>query len=68
MPGMSGTAVCQACPAPLSRCPPGGGPLPALYLGSSDGTLRAVVVEEELDTAAPWPKAHRDAGNTGAAP
>lgn len=42
--------------------------LPTLYVGSSDGRLRAVVVEEPLDTLAPWPKAHRDLGNTGAAP
>lgn len=39
--------------------------LPTLYVGSADGRLRAVVVDEELDSAAPWPKAHHDVANTG---
>lgn len=33
------------------------------YLGAADGRLYAVAVEGQLDTAAPWPKAHRDPRN-----
>ena len=33
--------------------------------GAADGTLYGVLVDGQLDTAAPWPKAHHDARNTG---
>jgi hypothetical protein len=42
--------------------------LPTLYAGSASGKLYRVVVDTGLDPAAPWPKAHRDPKNTGAAP
>jgi len=37
---------------------------PVLYAGSADGVLRAVLVDEEMDASAPWPKAHHDVRNT----
>ncbi len=48
------------------RLPAPGAPGTA-YLGAADGKLYAVAVEGQLDTAAPWPKAHRDPRNSSCA-
>lgn len=45
------------------RVPAPGAPGTA-YLGAADGKLYAVAVEGQLDTGAPWPKAHRDLRNS----
>jgi hypothetical protein len=38
-----------------------------LYVGGADGKLRAVIVDTEVDDAAPWPKAFHDAHNSSRA-
>ena len=35
------------------------------YLGCGDGSVYAVMVDGQLDPAAPWPRAHHDPRNTG---
>jgi outer membrane protein assembly factor BamB len=49
--------------APADSTRPGA--LPTLYVGSADGKLYAVVVDNGLDTTSPWPKSHHDIRNTG---
>ncbi len=44
---------------------PAGSSLSTAYFGCIDGKLYAVIVDGQLDTTAPWPKAHHDARNTG---
>ena len=38
-----------------------------LYVGGADGKLRAVIVDSEVDDAAPWPKAFHDVHNSSRA-
>lgn len=42
-----------------------GAPTATAYVAGADGTLYAVIVDGQLDTAAPWPKAFHDPRNTG---
>jgi hypothetical protein len=41
-----------------------GRPLSTAYVAGEDGKLYAVIVDGELDTSAPWPKAFHDPRNT----
>ncbi len=43
---------------------PAGSSLSTAYFGCADGNLYAVIVDGQLDTTAPWPKAHHDVRNT----
>jgi hypothetical protein len=43
---------------------PAAGPSGTAYLSAADGKLYAVAIEGHLDSAAPWPKAHRDLRNS----
>jgi hypothetical protein len=43
---------------------PAGHVVSTVYFPSTDGQLHALLVDGELDTAAPWPKAFHDARNT----
>jgi hypothetical protein len=38
-----------------------------LYVGGADGKLRAVVIDQDLDFTAPWPKPYRDEQNSSRA-
>ena len=42
--------------------------LPTLYAPSADGKVYAVIVDGRLDPGSPWPKSHRDLGNSGRFP
>ena len=53
--------------APNIYTPPGqpaGKVLSTAYISSASGKLYAVIVDGELDTSAPWPKAFHDPRNT----
>jgi outer membrane protein assembly factor BamB len=43
---------------------PAGSVVSTAYYPTSDGKLHAVIVDGQLDTAAPWPKAFHDPRNT----
>jgi len=57
----------SALRAPNIYTPPGqpaGTVLSTAYVSSASGKLYAVIVDGELDTSAPWPKAFHDPRNT----
>jgi outer membrane protein assembly factor BamB len=43
---------------------PAGAVMSTAYVSGADGKLYAVVVDGQLDTSAPWPKAFHDPRNT----
>jgi hypothetical protein len=53
--------------APNIGLEPSGEGTHLLYVGGADGKLRALIVDSEIDGAAPWPKAFHDAQNSSRA-
>ena len=43
---------------------PAGAVMSTAYVSGADGKLYAVIVDGQLDTSAPWPKAFHDPRNT----
>jgi hypothetical protein len=65
--GQLGTAALQPGNIYTPPQPADGVVLSLAYFAGADGVLHAVIVDGQLDTSAPWPKAFHDPQNTNRA-